>query len=155
MRSAWFRTACGIAAITLGLIGCPSGDDDAGDGASCDEVGVHVERICREGIGSIMAAKFAYDCATFGYTPATKRCVLAATACDEDSLGQCDVRDRTWVCGPGNTECPPALECNMEAEECLQCGADSECDSGELCASGWCVRDTETNRAFADLLDEP
>jgi hypothetical protein len=145
-----------LAAVLLLLAACDRDDDD-GAGASCDDLAEHVERICGEGLGSITAASLRHDCATFGNTPHAKRCVLAADSCDEDSLGACDIHNRHWVCEPGTgaSDCPPGLMCNDEDDEaeCVECRADEDCDAAELCLSGWCVRDTDTNRQLQGVLD--
>ena len=102
--------------LVAGLFGCPGGDDDGA--VSCADMAAHVERICGEGFGSVMAASLRYDCETFSYSASAKRCVLSADRCDDDSLGACDIHDRHWSCDPGTgtADCPPGLKCN-DAEE--------------------------------------
>jgi hypothetical protein len=144
-----------LLSVSVVLAAC---DRDEDDGAvSCDDVSEHVERICGEGLGSVMAASLRYDCVTFGNTAEAKRCVLAADRCDDDSLGACDIHNRSWGCtqGSGTADCPPGLACNDEEEEseCIECRADGECNAGKLCVSNWCVRDSDQNRQLQGLLD--
>jgi len=128
----------------------------SGGSLDCDAVGTHIEDLC-----GLFAAEWAektrHDCETFGMSASDRRCVLRSTSCEDDTLGACNVHDRTWGCSSDDSECPPGLMCRVDSVDsvCVACFDDGDCESGRFCLSGWCLDDTPDHRQLQNLTDPP
>lgn len=143
-----------MAVILLAACDLLGTDAATGEPPDCEAVGAQIERLCGV-FTAVWAAKTRQECETIGMSASDRRCVMRASSCDENTLGRCNVHDRTWGCETDDDECPPGLTCDADEMECVACNGDDDCEVGRFCLDGWCLDDTAEHRSLQNLFDRP